>query len=69
LGEILVGRADEHALDARVAVGNLSGRRQRIIGLVFDHRPHCDAQRGKRFLEHGKLRKQFRFDAGARFVS
>jgi hypothetical protein len=27
LGEILVGRADEHALDARVAASNLGGRR------------------------------------------
>ena len=69
LGEILVGRADEHALDARVAAGNLSGRRQRIVGLVFDHRPHRDAQRGERFLEHGKLREQFGFDAGTRLVS
>ena len=44
LREILVGRADQHPIDARVRGRRHRRRRQRVVGLVLDHRPHRDAR-------------------------
>ena len=56
LREVLVRRADDHALDARVARRRRRRRRQRIVGLELDHRPDDDAERGERLLEQRELR-------------
>ena len=53
LRQVLVGRADHDALDARVARGERGARRQRIIGLELHHRPDDDAERAKRVFERG----------------
>ena len=45
LRQILVGGADQHAIDARIASRRCRGGRQGVIGLEFNHRPRCDAER------------------------
>ena len=57
LREVLVRRADDHALDARVARRRQRRRGQRIVGLELDHRPDDDAERRQRFLEQRELRR------------
>ena len=68
LGEILVGRADDHAFDAPVVRRRRSGGGQGIVGLELDHRPDHDAHRGERLFEERELRQEVGLDAGARFV-
>ena len=69
LREILVGRADQHALDARVRGGRCRRRRQRIVGLELDHRPDGDAERRQRLFEQRELREEVGVDALAGLVA
>ena len=55
LGEVLVGRADEDLLDARVGREAERCRRQRVVRLELDHRPERDPERDDRLLRHGEL--------------
>ena len=68
LGQILVGRADDHAFDVRIERRSRRCGRKRIVGLVFDHRPHCDAEIDQRILEQLELIQKIRIDAVAGFV-
>ena len=56
LAEVLVGCADDHLLDALVGGRDRGRARERVVGLVLDHRPHRDAERGQRVLEQRELR-------------
>ena len=69
LGEVLVGRADPHALDARVGRRERGGRGEPVVGLVLDERPHREAGRGERLLERVELRAQRGVDARAGLVA
>ena len=69
LRQILVGRADEHAIHARIRRGRRRGSRQRVVSLELHHRPHRDAQRRQHLLEQRKLREQVGLDAVARLVA
>ena len=44
-------------------------RRQRVVGLELDHRPHRDAERRERVLEQRELREQLGVHALARLVA
>ena len=48
---------------------NPGRHRQRIVGLVLDHRPHRDAERGQRRFQQPELRQQLGIDAGAGLVA
>ena len=63
LRQILVGRADDHALDRADRRGRRRRRRQRIVGLELHHRPDDDAERRQRLFEQRKLREQVGLDA------
>ena len=54
--EVLVGRADDHLLDAVVGGRDRGRGAERVVGLELDHRPHRDAQRRQRVLEQRELR-------------
>ncbi len=60
LGEIFVGRADDHAVHTRVRIECRRGRRQRVVSLEFHHRPDGDAHHRERLLENRELRQQIR---------
>ena len=45
------------------------GRGERVVGLELDHRPHGDAERPQRVLEHRELREQLGRHAGAGLVA
>src|SRR5207253_9524809 len=47
LREILVRRAHDDLLDARVGGGHGRRRRQRVVGLELDHGPDGDAERAQ----------------------
>ncbi len=68
LPEVLVGRADDHLLDAGVVPRH--GRRtgQRVVRLELDHRPDHHAERGERLLERPRLGPQVGVDALAGLV-
>ena len=68
LRQILVGRAHDDLLDARIGGGHRSGGGQRIVGLELDHGPNDDAERAQRLLERLELAVQQRVDALARLV-
>ena len=59
----------EHPLDPRVGAGDGRGGGQRVVGLELDHRPHGDAERPQRVLEHRELREQLGRHAGAGLVA
>src|SRR2546423_974652 len=65
LRESLAGRADDAPIDRGIQRGPRRTRRQRIVGLVFDHRPDRDAERGQRVFERYELREQIRLDPRA----
>src|SRR5271170_3100948 len=58
LRQILVRRADYHAIDPRVARPRHRSSGQRIVRFEFHHRPDDNACRGKRLLEQRELREQ-----------
>jgi len=68
LREILVGRAHDDLLDARVGRGHGRRRGQRIVGLEVDHGPDDDAERAQRLLQRPKLPVQERVHPLARLV-
>jgi hypothetical protein len=43
-------------------------RRQRVVGLQLDHRPHGDAHRGEGLLQRVELRRQGAIDPGPGLV-
>ena len=56
------------AIDLAALRRDRARRRERVVGLELDHRPHGDAERGERFFEQRKLRPQVRLDAVAGLV-
>ncbi len=69
LRQVLVGRADEHALDPRILGGPGRGGAKRVVGLDLDHRPDAHAERGQHLFEQRELRPQRRLDALAGLVA
>ena len=69
LREVLVGRADQHLLDARIRRRPHRRRGQRVVRLELDHRPDHDAERRERLLEQRELREEIGVDAGAGLVA
>ena len=69
LAEVLVGRDDEHLLDALVGVGDGGGRAEGVVGLVLDHRPRRHAHRHERLLDDRDLGEQLGRHPGARLVA
>ncbi len=69
LRQIFVGRADDHALDPRIGVRGGGRRRERVVGLVLDHRPHDDPLGDERLFQQRELREQRGFDARAGLVA
>ncbi len=69
LGHVLVGRADEDLLDVEVRGEAAAGRRDRIVGLEFDHRPDDEAERPNRVLRDRELRQQLTRHPGRRLVA
>ena len=69
LREVLVGRADDHAFDARIGGRGRGRGGERVVGFEFDHRPHDDPLGRERLFEQRKLREQRGFDALAGFVA
>jgi hypothetical protein len=68
LRQVLVRGADDHALDARVGGRRGGARRQRIVCLELDHRPHDEARGDERLFQDRELREEILRDAGARLV-
>ena len=56
-------------VDAWVVAEARERRRDRVVGLVLDHRPHGDAERPQRTLRILELREQLVRDAGTRLVA
>src|SRR5206468_319023 len=69
LREVLVGRADPDALDARVGRRDRGGRGEPVVGLVLHERPHREARGGERLLERLELGAQRRIDPRAGLVA
>jgi hypothetical protein len=69
LAEVLVRRADDHAVHAVVRGRDLGRRGERVVGLLLDHRPHREPGRPQRVLDLGELRLQRRVDPGAGLVA
>jgi hypothetical protein len=69
LRQVLVRRPDPHLLDAVVLVREMRGRRERVVGLQFGHRPDDDAHRCKPLLQRMELREERRIDALAGLVA
>ncbi len=55
LGEILVVRADDHLLDARVVGRDPGGGGERVVGFELDHGPYRHAERPQRVLQQREL--------------
>ncbi len=55
LGQVLVGSADEHLVDAGVFLGNGSSGRESVVGLELDHRPDSHSERLERLLQEWEL--------------
>ena len=60
LGEILVGRADDDAIHARIPSSDRRRGRERVVRLEFDHGPDDDAGRGEGFFEQVELCREDR---------
>jgi hypothetical protein len=69
LREILVRRADRHALHPRIECSARGPGCQRIVRLVLDHGPHGNAEGTQRLFERDELGEQVSRNAGARLVS
>ena len=68
LAEVLVGGDDQHLLDPLVGIGERGRGRQRVVGLVFDHRPDDEAGGGEGPLHHRDLFEDLRVHPGAGLV-
>ena len=68
LAEVLVGRADQHLLDALVPARDVHARGEPVVGLLLLHRPHRDTKCGERVLEQGELGEEDRVHPVARLV-
>ena len=69
LCQILVRRADDDALDARIGARFRRRRREGVVGFVVDHRPQRDARGDERFFEQRELRGEVGRNARARLVA
>lgn len=69
LGQVFVGRTDEHAAYRAVGRKPVGGGSQRIIGLVLAHRPHDDAHRLQCLFERFELCQELGIDAVAALVA
>ena len=69
LGEVLVRRADNHAVDTRITRRRRRRGGERIVRLELHHRPDDDAGRREGLFEQRELRQQVRFDACAGLVA
>ena len=69
LGQILIGSADDYAIDTRIGVRQRCCRRERIVGLKLHHRPNGNPRRRESLFQQRELREQIRIDAVARLVS
>ncbi len=69
LGHVLVGRADDDPLDARVGREPPGGRPDGVVGLELDHRPQDDAERLDGGLGDGELGQQLGRHPGRRLVA
>src|SRR5215470_10680599 len=58
LRKILVRGPDADLLDPRVLRGQVSRRRERVVGLELHHGPHDDSHRLQRLLERMELREE-----------
>ena len=63
LAEVLVRRADDDPLHEVIRRRDLGARRQRVVGLLLDHRPHREARGPQRVLDPVELVPQVAVDA------
>ena len=69
LGEVLVGRADNHALDTGIARRRCRRCRERIVRFKLHHRPNHHARRGQGVFKERELRQKAGFNALAGLVA
>ncbi len=69
LAEILIGRTNDDAIDARIAGGEGGGGGEGVIGLEFDHGPDDDAGGGEDFFQQIELGEEVGVNAFAGFVA
>ena len=69
LGEVLVGGADQHLVDATVVRRHRRRRREGVVGLELDHRPDPNAEGLEGLLEQGELGPELRSHLGTRLVA
>src|SRR2546425_792336 len=69
LRQVLVRRADDDLLDARVGGGHGGRGGERVVGLELDHGPDHHAERAQRVLERLELGVEHGIDALARLVT
>ncbi len=69
LRQVLVRRAHDDLIGARIGGGHDRGRGQRVVGLELDHGPDDHAERAQRLLHRLELGVEQRVQALARLVA
>ncbi len=69
LAEVLVGGADDGALDAGIGGGHRGAGREGVVGFELHLGPDRDAEGAQGVLDQGELSQERRFDSGAGLVA
>ncbi|MEZ5166016.1 MAG: hypothetical protein R2695_05815 [Acidimicrobiales bacterium] len=69
LGEVLVGRADDHLLDPGIGRRHRRPGGEAVVGLVHHLRPHREARQIEQLLDLRELSEQVGFDTAAVLVA